>query len=46
VTQALTEDDAPSESFADDDYGALPQPLATLRINGYGYRWIRLRFIA
>ncbi|MBV8194658.1 MAG: alpha-amylase family protein [Candidatus Dormibacteraeota bacterium] len=45
VTRALTAEDAPSESFADDDYGALPQPLVTLPINGYGYRWIRLRFV-
>ncbi|MBV8444290.1 MAG: trehalose synthase, partial [Candidatus Dormibacteraeota bacterium] len=45
VTRALTAEDAPSESFADDDYGALPPPLGILRINGYGYRWIRLRFV-
>jgi len=45
VASAVTEGDAPSESFADADYGRLPLPLTTLKVNGFGYRWIRLRFI-
>lgn len=45
VSGAISEGDAPSESFSDADYGELPRPLTTLRINGLGYRWIRLRFI-
>jgi maltose alpha-D-glucosyltransferase / alpha-amylase len=35
---------APSESLADDDYPDLSPRLDRLRLNGYGYRWIRLRF--
>lgn len=34
----------PVELFSDGDYGALPDPLARLRLEGWGYRWIRLRF--
>jgi maltose alpha-D-glucosyltransferase/alpha-amylase len=32
-----------SEMFSDDDYGALADGVADLDLNGWGYRWIRLR---
>jgi maltose alpha-D-glucosyltransferase/alpha-amylase len=32
-----------SEMFSDDDYGALADGVADLHLNGWGYRWIRLR---
>ena len=34
----------PTEMLADQDYGVLDPALPELRIGGYGYRWIRLRF--
>ncbi|MBV9822348.1 MAG: alpha-glucosidase C-terminal domain-containing protein, partial [Actinobacteria bacterium] len=33
----------PYEVFSDARYDALTPNLAGLRLNGYGYRWIRLR---
>lgn len=33
----------PVETFADGDYGGTHPDLAKLRLEGYGYRWIRLR---
>jgi maltose alpha-D-glucosyltransferase / alpha-amylase len=38
------ETDGPIEVFADSSYGELDPGLDELRITGYGYRWIRLRF--
>ncbi len=35
--------DAPVEAFADGDYGDLD--LSQLKLNGWGYRWIRLQFV-
>ena len=29
--------------FGDADYGPLPRSLKQLRVNGWGYRWLRLR---
>ncbi|MDQ6855498.1 MAG: alpha-amylase family protein [Candidatus Dormibacteraeota bacterium] len=40
----LDHDGAPVESFANRDYGVLDPNLAQLALDGYGYRWIRLRF--
>ena len=34
----------PEEILADQEYGVLDPALRELRIDGYGYRWIRLRF--
>lgn len=45
VSKAVTDGDEPSECFADADSGRLPVPLTTLKLNGFGYRWIRLRFV-
>jgi hypothetical protein len=35
--------DAPVEAFADADYGDVD--LGRLKVNGWGYRWIRLDFV-
>jgi maltose alpha-D-glucosyltransferase/alpha-amylase len=35
---------APADAFADRSYGELDPSLARLELNGFGYRWIRLRF--
>jgi maltose alpha-D-glucosyltransferase/alpha-amylase len=40
----LDHDGARVESFANRDYGVLDPYLAQLALDGYGYRWIRLRF--
>ena len=29
--------------FGDVDYGPLPRGLKSLQLNGWGYRWLRLR---
>ena len=36
--------DQPFEAFADGDYGELDPSLRELRVDGCGYRWIRVRF--
>jgi maltose alpha-D-glucosyltransferase / alpha-amylase len=36
--------DTPIESFADRDYGPLDPALSELRVEGFGYRWIRVRY--
>ena len=36
-------DDEPVEVFADTDYSGTHPDLAKLELDGYGYRWIRLR---
>jgi maltose alpha-D-glucosyltransferase / alpha-amylase len=35
----------PVEVFSDQDYGRLDPAFATVALAGFGYRWIRLRFI-
>jgi hypothetical protein len=35
--------DRPVEALADADYGDLD--LKELKLNGWGYRWIRLQFV-
>ena len=35
--------ETPREVFADDAYAAPTKSLTGLALNGYGYRWIRLR---
>ncbi len=35
--------ETPREVFADDDYPRPTKSLTGLALNGYGYRWIRLR---
>ncbi|MFN2462802.1 MAG: hypothetical protein ABR573_02735, partial [Candidatus Dormibacteria bacterium] len=36
--------DRPAESFADAEYAALDGEMGRLKLNRWGYRWIRLRF--
>ena len=44
IADQLEVDESPEELLADRDYGDLDRTLAALRVGGYGYRWIRLRF--
>jgi len=44
VAGQLDHIDAPQEVFADRDYGPLDPSLEELRVEGLGYRWIRVRF--
>lgn len=44
ITDQLDLTARPEEILADQEYGVLDPALAELRIDGYGYRWIRLRF--